>query len=175
MQIELENIIDLIKLYIIFDNINFKNNNTKKCMVETRKNIKGNYKGLIYCSSLEEAELIKNRLSLLLKINLNKDVICIVKRGCSEFGIKHPEYSNLKGDIMNYNSEWKVFENYIDENYPDLIMKKNLQPSKKGTSLNDVLIIQNWLAYANIIGDETCKSISNQANQSNYLKNKLNK
>ena len=62
VQIELENVIDLIKLYIIFDNIHFKNNNTKKCLIETRPNIPERYKGLIYCSSIEEAEIIKKEI-----------------------------------------------------------------------------------------------------------------
>ena len=124
VQIELENVIDLIKLYLIFDNINFKNNNTKKCLIEIRPNIPGNYKGLIYCSSFEEAEEIKNEMVRLTKLNLNKEVKCIIKRGCTEYGIKFPEYNNLYNNIMNYKSEWENFENKIDKNYPDLAMNK---------------------------------------------------
>ena len=44
----------LIKLYLIFDSILLENNNIRKCAVETRKNIKGNYKGYIYCKGLKK-------------------------------------------------------------------------------------------------------------------------
>ena len=70
IQISLFNIIDLIKLYFIFDNLNFKKNNIRKCMVETRENIKGNYKGFIYCKGLNEAQTIINEINLVLKIKI---------------------------------------------------------------------------------------------------------
>ena len=173
VQIELENIIDLIKLYLIFDNINFKNNNTKKCLIEIRPNIPGHYKGLIYCSSFEEAEEIKNEMMRLTKLNLNKVVKCIIKRGCTEYGIKFPEYTNLADNIMDYKPEWENFESKIDKNFPDLIMNKNNNSSIKGISLNDILIIRNWLAYADIIGDKNTEKISIQKFHSNFLQKKL--
>ena len=173
VQINVENIIDLIKLYLIFENINFKNNNTKKCLIEIRPDVKGNYKGLIYCSSIEESESIKNEMIDLMKINLNKDVVCTVKRGCTEYGMKFPEYKNLYNNIMDYNPSWETFEKTIDVNYPDLVMDKNINSSIKGVSLNDVLVIRNWLSYADIIGDDTYKSICNQKFQSNFLIKKL--
>ena len=61
----------------------------------------------------------------------------------------------------------------IDVNYPDLVMDKNINSSIKGVSLNDVLVIRNWLSYADIIGDDTYKSICNQKFQSNFLIKKL--
>src|SRR5210317_1313394 len=44
VQITLDNILDLIKLYFYFNNVNLKNNNIRKCVVELRKNVSGNYK-----------------------------------------------------------------------------------------------------------------------------------
>ena len=35
----------------------------------------------------------------------------------------------------------------------------NITPTIKGITLNDALIIQNWLKYAMLVGDETCKDI----------------
>ena len=166
-------IIDLIKLYLIFDNINFKNNNTKKCLIEIRPKISGHYKGLIYCSSLQEAEEIREEMKKLTNLNLNKEVKCIVKRGCTEYGIKFPKYTNLNNDILDYKPEWENFENTIDKNYPDLIIHKNNNSTIKGISLNDILIIRNWLAYADIIGDNNYKKISNQKFQSSFLQKKL--
>ena len=74
---------------------------------------------------------------------------------------------------MNYESGWENFENSIDKNYPDLIINKNNISSIKGISLNDVLIIRNWLAYADIIGDKNIEKISNQKFHSNFLQKKL--
>ena len=59
MQITLDTVIKLIKLYFYFNKINLKNNNIRKCMIELRENVIGNYKGYIYASSLKEAEDIK--------------------------------------------------------------------------------------------------------------------
>ena len=110
----------------------------------------------------------------LTKLNLNKEVKCIIKRGCTEYGIKFPEYTNLTDNIMDYKPEWENFESKIDKNFPDLIMNKNNNSSIKGISLNDILIIRNWLAYADIIGDNNTEKISNQKFHSNFLQKKLN-
>ena len=173
VQIELENVIDLIKLYLIFDNVNFKNKNTKKCLIEVRPNIPGNYKGLIYCSSFEEAEVIKKEMIKLTKLNLNKDVKCITKRGCTEFGIKYPEYTNLSENTMKYKTDWESFENIIDKDFPDLTLNKSASSTIKGISLDDIMIIRNWLAYADLIEDYTYKKISEKKFKSNFLEKKL--
>ena len=44
---EVGTVIDLIKLYIVFDNIEMPNNNIRKCMIEERKEISGSYKGFM--------------------------------------------------------------------------------------------------------------------------------
>ena len=49
---------NLIKLFFIFNNINLENNNIRKCIVETRKNVVGNYKGYVFCTGLDEAKII---------------------------------------------------------------------------------------------------------------------
>ena len=159
VQIEPENLIDLIKIYLLFDNIEFENYNTRKCIVETRPKISGHYKSLIYCTSQEEAENIKKQVSKIAKNNLGKDVKLNIKRGCSEYGIKYPEYKNLDNNIMKFKPEWENYENIIDKNFPNLIENHNITPTIKGITLNDALIIQNWLKYAMLVGDETCKDI----------------
>ena len=55
VQVEPRSVLELIKLFVVFDQIKLSENNTRKCMIETRSEISGFYKGLIYCSSLEEA------------------------------------------------------------------------------------------------------------------------
>ena len=173
VQIEPENLIDLIKIYLLFDNITFENLNTQKCMVETRPKIDGSYKSIVYCYSQEEAEIIKKRISKIAKKNLDKEVKLKVKRGCSEYGIKYPEYNNLNENIMKFKPEWKNYENLIDNNFPHLIEDNNHPPTTKGVTLDDALVIQNWLKYAILIGDETCKDIKSHFFKNEYLEKQL--
>ena len=59
IQINLKTVVDLIKLFLIFDKIKLKRNNIRKCIIENRNKIQGNYKGYIYCKEIAEAETIK--------------------------------------------------------------------------------------------------------------------
>ena len=173
VQVELGNLIDLIKIYLLFDNVKLENYNTRKCMVELRPNIDGHYKSLIYCSSQQEAEIIQKKISKISKNNLGKYVKLNIKRGCSEYGIKYPEYKNLNKDIMRFKPEWKNYENLIDKNFPHLIDDNNLTSTIKGVTLNDALIMQNWLKYAFLIGDKSCKDIKSFFFKNNYLEKKI--
>ena len=87
--------------------------------------------------------------------------------------MNYPEYDNLEGKMMNFKPDWKNYENLIDNNFPDLILNRKIIPTIKGISLNDALVIQNWLKYANLIGDETCKNIKSYFFKNDYLENKL--
>jgi hypothetical protein len=155
IQIEPKSVIDLIKLYLIFDNIKLKNNNTRKCMIEKRSNVEGNYKGLIYCNSLEEAKTIYSYMSDLLFINLNKKVKITIKRGCSEYAIKFKKYNSFDSDRLDYNDKWFHFENLIDTKFNHLKDANEVIPTINGITLNDVLVINNWLSYAKNIDDNS--------------------
>ena len=113
VQIEPETVIDLIKLYIIFDNIEFKNNNIRKCTIELRPAIPGKYKSLIYCKTIKEAENISKQISSIIENKINKKIPLKIKRGCSEFAIKFPKYNNLKKDLMMYDNSCKNYENFF--------------------------------------------------------------
>jgi len=178
VQIELKNVIELFKLYFVFDNLNLKKNNSRKCMLELRKNIPGTYKGYIYCSSLNEANEIKDQISLILKEKINKNVTAIVKRGCSEYGLSYPEYKNInekKHKLMSYKKEWKVKENIIDNE----LTKKNISKTKiskenlSGISISDILVMKNWLAFAKKIGDLSYKKITKKVNIPHFIENDL--
>jgi tetratricopeptide (TPR) repeat protein len=160
VQVEPENLIDLIKLYIIFDNISLPKNNIRKCMIEKRANISGKYKGLIYCSSIEESKLIEKKLNIILKNNLNKLTTCKIKRGCSEFALKYPKYNSFEKDSLDYKEDWKNYEALIDNKYPHLTFDKKTVPTIKGISLSDVLIIRNWITFAKMKGDDINKLIT---------------
>ncbi len=183
IQIILNNVIDLIRLYFIFDNIYLENNNIRKCVVELRENIKGNYKGYIYCNGLEDARTILEKLNIILKNNKFKNSEITIKHGCSEYYKTFPKFKNInfKGDQeFQYDEMWKEKEILIDSLEPtrSQMDKKVLINTTKGLNLSDILIIKNWINYAEYIGDESYKKIYNQNIKDNFikdiLKNQLN-
>ena len=174
IQINLFTVIDLIKLYFIFDNTNLTKNNLRKCMVETRNQIKGNYKGYIYCTGIKEAKDVLEVINREIKIANLSECKIIIKHGCSEFYQSYPEYEkiNFNGEqVMKYNEEWSTKEKLIDERVP----KRNNNDKKvwgryvKGINLSDILIINNWINYADIIGDFSYKQIFGKKVKSNFL------
>ena len=151
-------VIVFMSFYFVFDNLNLKNDNTRKCMIEFRSNISGSYKGYIYCSSLNEANEIRDQVDETLKKKIEKKTPISVKRGCSEYGVAYPEYKKInknENTLMKYNEEWKEKENLTDihRSEKNILTKKTLPKSLKGVTVNDVLIMRNWLGYAKKIGD----------------------
>ena len=164
IQVSLFNVIDLIKLYFVFKNINLKNNNIRKCMVETRLSIKVNYKGFIYCKGLEEAQTIMNEINLVLNNkNISKFQIEI-KHGCSEFYKSYPKYKkiNFHGkQEFEYDNQWIEKENIIDKKIParEKQDEKFFGETLKELNLYDILIIKNWIVYAKKIEDKYSDTI----------------
>jgi hypothetical protein len=163
VQITLDNILDLIKLYFYFNNVNLKNNNIRKCVVELRKNVNGNYKGYIFSDSLQDAKEIREILNNELqngKIDLNKIEI---KRGCTEYYDEFELYKDINQNVLNtiYKEDWTDIEKKFDEKH--LISKVRDERVFNNTlnkfNLPDFLIIKNWLLYAKIIGDVSYKKI----------------
>ncbi len=171
--IEINNVLNLIKLYLIFDNINLKNNNIRKCMIESRPDVKGFYKGFIYCKSLEEAENIKSKLEIIIKENIGPNIFIEIKRGCTEFGVKYPSYKYLKGEVMKYNENWSKFETTVDKKFPKFTVNTKIRQSKKGLNLRDILIIKNWLYFAKLINDQSYKKISEDNIINDFIKEKF--
>ena len=163
VQLTLNSVIDLIKLYFYFNNLNLKNNNIRKCIVELRDGIEGNYKGYIFTSSVNEAENIKKIINEDLRnceISINKIEI---KHGCTEYYNEFELYKNISEDVVNkiYDKEWNNIEKEFDKK--NLILEKNKERVFKKTinnfNLPDFLIIKNWLIYAKIIGDNSYEKI----------------
>jgi len=174
VQINLFQIVDLVKLYLMFDNLYLENNNLRKCMVETRKNIKGNYKGYIYCEGLKDAENIFTKVQdEILKLQLHEYKITI-KHGCSEFYNSYPDFEkiNFKGQqIMNYNKSWKNKEKLIDDSQPIRLKidEKIRSNTLKGINLADILTIKNWINYANTVEDYSYKKIFDKKIEKNFI------
>ena len=56
-----------------------------------RNNIKGNYKGYIYCEGLDEAKTISNKLNKIIKETYSQEFKIEIKHGCSEFYNSYPD------------------------------------------------------------------------------------
>ena len=178
VQITLLNVLDLIKLYFIFNNLYLENNNIRKCMIEMRNNIKGNYKGYVYCEGLDEAKIILYKINKIIKKNYTQQFKIEIKHGCSEFYDTYPTFKNINfngNQDMEYQSEWDVKENIIDKRNPtrESNDKKILGMTIKGMSLSDILIIKNWLAFAKILNDQSYKLIYSDEIKTNFIENFL--
>ena len=157
VQVEPRSIIDLIKLLVIFDQLELDENNTRKCMIEFRPEISGFYKGLIYCSDLNQANQIADHLDLIIKKSIGSELSATVKRGCSQYAISYPDYKEINHtgpQLMNYKEEWRVIED--DHDKKELMHVKELKRvNLPGLNLSDVLIIRKWIDYAKGIGDSS--------------------
>ena len=127
-------------MYFFFDQVEFENNNSRKCMIELRPNISGQYKGLIFCDSIKESENILGKLIKILQNNFNRNLNCKIKRGCSEYAIKFPEYNRLDDTAMKYDTSWKKIEEEFDKKNPDMIFEKKRNPTIDGISLFDLAL-----------------------------------
>ena len=173
IQIEVSNVVELFKLYIVFDKIKFQSNNSRKCMIELRPGVSGDYKGLIFSNSIEESNLIIKDLTHILKKNFNKDLNCKIKRGCSEYYVKYPDYNRIDKEAMRYNEKWEKYEKEFDEKNPDLIFDKQSNPTLEGISLFDAMVFRNWIAFAKMNGDESYKNVSDQVFYSKFVEKHL--
>ena len=164
IQIILRNVVDLIRLFFVFDNLSLEKNNIRKCIIETRVNISGNYKGYIYCDGIDEAQKIFDKISEITNKNKFEKIKIIIKHGCSEFYESYPDFEKInikKLQQMNYEKNWKDKELMIDNKTPirNELDKKKIHKSLKGINLSDILIIKNWICYADLIGDFSYKDI----------------
>jgi tetratricopeptide (TPR) repeat protein len=165
VQVEPRSVIELIKLYVVFDQLKLNKNNSRKCMIELRPEISGFYKGLIYCSGLEEANQIAKHLDGTVQQRIGLGLHPKVKRGCSEYSMSFPDYQEINNSgpqLMNYRDEWHVIEEAYDSENP-VHAKETIRQSVPGFNLTDVLIIQKWIDYAKGIGDTTANQIDQGA------------
>ena len=173
VQITLNTVLELIKLYFYFNKINLKNNNIRKCMIELRENIRGNYKGYIYARSLNEAKDLKN----IIENDLTNEKIISknieIKHGCSEYYDQYKLYKNTDEDLTDkiYKKEWAKIEKEFDQE--NFVRERNEEKIYNNTlnefNLPDFLIVKNWLLYAKIIGDKSYKEIFKFDFKENYL------
>jgi len=165
VQVEPRTLLELMKLFVVFDQLKLAEDNIRKCMVEIRPKIAGFYKGLIYCSSPDEAYQIAEMLEKIVIEKISPELTASVKRGCSEYPISYPEYKEINKSgkqPMTYNQDWKAVEDEYDAIHPSQ-QGKTIRPSLSGLSLSDILIIRNWIDYAKGIGDPSARLFSQNA------------
>ena len=172
IQIDPKNIIELFKLYVVFDNLQLEKNNTRKCFIELRSSIGGAYKGLIYCSGLNEAQKIFKNILPIIKKSIGDNLSISIKRGCSEFSISYPNFKEVD-ESMKYNDVWEDKEKQIDEKNKNKNTKKVLEKTISGITINDALIMRNWLIYAKKINDESYKKFNIDIPDTKYMENQF--
>jgi len=172
IQIELTTVSNLIRLFFIFDQLRLPKDNIRKCFIELRPGIPGTYKGLIYCSSIEEAEsvfeIVKPYMQKLMLDNFDIKI----KRGCTEFDLAFPGYKKVEDlNKIVYDEEWTKKEELIDHEISNGSKKgkKVFNRSLSGTCLGDILIINNWLNYAKLLNDKSYKKITDEIFFSEYI------
>ncbi len=158
--IEPTTVMELFKLIILFDKIHLPNNNTRKCMVETRPDCSGTYKGLIYCRGLEEGQEVCGLISNAVADEISPNISVTLKRGCTEYNTAYPGYSSAQPDVkpMEYKPEWKILEEEYDKGrtYP-----RRESPAQLTTCPPwEVFAMTFWLGYAATIGDTSYLEIS---------------
>ena len=172
VQINLTTVVQLLKLYFIFDQISFPNDNIRKSFIELRPGIPGTYKGLVYCESVEEAQKIIDILEPYMTKLIENNFNLSIKRGCTEFDLAFPGYKDINNLYkVNYDKEWKNKEELIDEEIFNGSKKgkKFFSRSLSGVGLGDILVMNNWLNYAKLINDETYKNITSEIFFSEYI------
>jgi len=172
IQINPKNIIELFKLYIVFDNLKFEKNNIRKCLIEVRPSTEGVYKGLIYCSGLHEAQKIFKDILPIIKISIDDNLPILIKRGCTDFSVSYPKFKEID-QSMKYNDTWKEKEKQIDEKNKNKYTAKVLEKTISGITISDALIMRNWLIYAKKINDENYKKFNINISDTKYMENKL--
>lgn len=160
--IELQTVMELFKLMIIFENLKLPDDNARKCMVECREQIPGSYKGFIYCSNTEQGELIKNWIHKVVSEEISDNIQVTLKRGCSEYALSYPEYAKMGHDkpAMQYNEDWQQYEDLVDKDF-------NFEPqpatfNQPSYNFHDAKVMLGWLKYAATIGDQSYLNISSE-------------
>lgn len=156
VQIEVSTLVDIIRLSKLFCDIDLPNNLTRKCMIEMRDEVAGKYKGYIYCSTQAQAQVILKNINA----QVAKKLPCTaskIKRGCSEFAIKYPDYATLSEqntEFLHYPENWGQIEQEFDQNY-SFEAKPDKLPTSKVLGLSDLMIMRKWVDYAKGANDQT--------------------
>ena len=158
--IEPTTVMELFKLLILFEKIHLPDNNTRKCMVETRLDCSGTYKGLIYCRELEESRELCRIVSKAVADEISPNISVTLKRGCTEYNAAYPGYASTQPGIkpMEYNPDWRILEENFDKGRT---YSRRESPVQLTTCPPwEVFAMTFWLGYAATIGDTSYLEIA---------------
>jgi len=129
-----------------------------------RQEIPGFYKGYFYCRGLKQARNVKETLDADLNFTFGGQIVSQIKRGCSEYPLKFPDYGKIKNEQkvkMDFPIDWKPEEDQFDK---DTLIKpkEGLIPSRPEFSLSDFYIIQKWIDYSKGLDDPSCEGFEDQ-------------
>lgn len=150
---------------VVFETLRLPNANTQKCMVETRSQVPGFYKGFIYCRDINEANKITDIIKHRVSVDISKKIHISIKRGCSEYARSYPEYAEIgkSKKNMTYKDEWHKYEDLVDENYvTDETLSKVDSNYHLTYTLDEAVTMFYWLQYAATIGDMSYLKISDK-------------
>lgn len=168
--IELRSVMELFKLLLVFNKLNLPNGNVRKCAVELRKWMSGNYKGYIYCQGISEGNIVLNIVKPILEKEISKGISVFLKRGCSEFSIAYPSFGQVSDNIsqhMVYNEEWREYEALVDMRLaqcPIVELGDFSTYDHPGFTLLDAVVMRKWLEYAAIRDDKSYLNIEPNLN-----------
>lgn len=167
VSIKPDNVVDLIKLQMVFEALNLHENNTRKCSVETRPQISGSYVGLIYCEGKADALTVLEQVKDLVHQKISSDIPVTLKRGCSEFPLQFPDYAEIENQAKELKPEpaWLELEQQHDALHSYTQSKINYQECNEYSNypFNRALAIMSWLQYASSIEDESYKLITGKS------------
>ena len=155
VQVEVDTFLELIRLTSLFYSLELEENLTTKTIIELRPDIPGLYKGLVFCKGIEQARRVKTLLDGHLKVKFQNETVSQIRRGCSEFPLKFPDYGKIENDInvkMEYPITWKKTELQFDQKNC-IKPKENILKSMSGFCLSDFYVIQKWIDYARGLRD----------------------
>ena len=166
--IEPRTVVELFKLLVLFENMALPLDNSRKCMVESRSDCSGTYKGFIYCRGVEEGNEVRKIARNLVTVGISPQVPVTLKRGCSEYAQTHPSYAQIKPGIamMQYKKDWQIHEDFFDKNFvfrPGVPLEAKLEANADGMAsytLWEIFCMQYWLRYAATIGDTSYLAIA---------------
>ena len=158
------NVVELFKLMVVFEKLDLPNDNTRKCLAESRMEISGTYTGLIYCMGIKEGREVLKIAQKVVSEEISEKIVVNLKRGCSEYALAYPKYAKVSqgASAMKYKKKWQKYEDLADKNnYFD-----NTQPAvgntfnNPGYTCREAHVMHAWLTYAAAIGDLSYQRIS---------------
>ena len=162
-------LIGFMQIYFVLLKLELPRENARKCMIELREDIPYPYKGYIYCESEDEAKGCLEALQQALKVLQISNVYCGISHGCSEYGLKYPEFK-YSNDGAHRGFERPEFWDQVESEFwsvtQEPVPARN-DYNNQGMSIRDLIGLRTWIDYAEIIGDDSWKMFRDMPSANN--------